>query len=297
MQSPAPLGGSGGGRAKAPPNLHSPDFFGCQCQSHIPSLGLAENGSNPLQHVISISRHLLRVSQTQFGAGQREKKTETCSSHTPYSFLIAFLVTHIHGKGATRHQCYWPCAKCCKISSMRVRVTLLFKNSWRTRPSCYLQARGRLTLLTYAHLMPQSKGESSGMHTKEGDHRDLSSHHHSSLCRTTAHLEPGSRWEPSMGHTKLCTRKPGPRTPFAKRLKPDAFSTGNIQSPYTLGLNSPSCSSLQFSFLILSGYSFLTLFSHPCYFLAALKFHSLFQVTRAEFKTSATPPCSLADIN
>lgn len=82
---------------KSPLDLHSLEFLGFPCQSHMPPSGLAEHGLSPLQHMISTSMHLLRISQTEFTAGQREQKT--CSSHTPYSFLTAFLVTRIHSKG------------------------------------------------------------------------------------------------------------------------------------------------------------------------------------------------------
>jgi len=67
----------------------------------MPPSVLAEHGPSPLQHVISTTMHLLTDSQTEFGAGQSEQKTHICSSHTLYSFLIAFLVTQIYGKAAT----------------------------------------------------------------------------------------------------------------------------------------------------------------------------------------------------
>lgn len=161
-----------GEAGQKPPHLYSLGFFGIRCQSHMSPLRLAEHGSSPLQHVISTSRHLLRASQTEFGAGQREQKT-----HTPYSLLIAFLVTRIHGKGATRHQHYWPCARCCQISiSLHAKQSDPFiQNSWRTRPSCYLASTWKTHTINFCPEVATSSlragGQSPGMHIKERDHQ------------------------------------------------------------------------------------------------------------------------------
>lgn len=119
--SKAPFSGSVGDRAKAPPACTAWIFFCCFLL--LVSEPQATFGSSKTQFqsfpiwTFHLKVHLLRVSQTKFEARKREQKTWTFSSHTPCSLLIAFLTAHTHDKGATRHQSYWPCDKCCQRSS------------------------------------------------------------------------------------------------------------------------------------------------------------------------------------
>lgn len=173
------------------PQLEQPGFFFYfWYQSHKPPLDLAKHNSSPLQYVFSTSRLLRRVPQTEFEARKGEQKTQTCSSHTPCSFLIALLVAHTHGKGATRHQSYWPCDKAAKAAACESEG-----------PFDPKLAREPGQAAIYKHLEDPHCPDTSSLRAGESPQectpgketsRELSSHPHSCLSRAVLHLEPGS---------------------------------------------------------------------------------------------------------